>query len=159
MLALAVVATADELSLSVGDELAPTSGVVAAVSTSGVAVAEAPVLPPEGAIEVTADRLTYDRDSGWIEGFGNVVVLNGSDRLTADHVQVNMETEEADASGNVVMTRPSGVTKGDRLSFNFRTKEGQGDDLSGVADPFRWVSDTTEHVSTNIFVLRGAASC
>jgi lipopolysaccharide assembly outer membrane protein LptD (OstA) len=154
-LAAVAVAQTDPVGASPGDE-APAEAWGQAASTAQVAVVAAPEPPPPGAIEVTADRLTYDHDTGWIEGSGHVVVRNGLDTLTADHVQVNMETEDADASGHVVLTRPGGVTQGEHMSVNFGTQHGQAEALSGTAKPFRWISQSTEHVSTNTFVLRGA---
>ncbi|MBL7077492.1 MAG: LPS-assembly protein LptD, partial [Kiritimatiellae bacterium] len=130
----------------------------AVASTAQVAVADAPLpaLPPLGAIDVKGEKLVYDRETGWIEVTGNVIILKGSEKLTADYVQLNMETEEATAFGNVELTRPSGVTKGERMSYNFQTDEGHSDELSGHTRPFYWVAGSTEQVSTNRFVLHNA---
>ncbi len=155
--ALAAAAETDQVGVPFGDELL-TEDLVAAVSTGTVAVVSAtrPDGTPAGAIDVKADNLVYDKETGWIEATGNVVILNGPDKLTADYVQVNMETEEAMAFGNVVLLRPSGATKGDRLNYNFRTDEGHSDELSGETRPFYWVAKSTEQVSTNRFVLHNA---
>jgi lipopolysaccharide assembly outer membrane protein LptD (OstA) len=157
LFAVLAVAQTDQVGLSLGDELLP-GELVEAVSTAKVVAASMPVpdVPPLGAIDVKADKLIYDRETGWIEATGNVIILNGPDKLTADYVQVNMETEEAMALGNVVLLRPSGATKGERLSYNFKTDEGHSDALSGETKPFYWVAESTEQVSTNRFVLHNA---
>jgi LPS-assembly protein len=128
---------------------------LAGVLCVGAAETNAPALEP-GAVDVKADQLIYDRDTGWIEGRGNVVVVNGEDTLTADHVRVNMQTEKAEAFGHVVLTGPDGVTRSEHLSYDLKEQVGQADNISGLAKPFYWVSDSAERVSTNTYVLHKA---
>jgi len=157
LFALVAGAETDEIGVPFGDVLT-TEQLVGAASTAGVTAASAPIpeAPLPGAIDVKAEKLIYDRDTGWIEATGNVIILKGPEKLTADYVQVNMETEDAMAFGNVVLSRPSGTTKGERMNYNFKTDEGHSDELSGEAKPFYWVAQTTEQMSTNRFVLHNA---
>ena len=85
----------------------------------------------EERIEVKADSVKYDREGGWIEGRGHVVVRKGKDILRADFVRVNVKTKDAHAEGNVVLIRPDGVWRGKRLKYNFETRKGDALGLTG----------------------------
>lgn len=86
-------------------------------------------------IEVDADKLDYDRGTGWIEAHGHVVVRKGDQELRADYVQLDRDTGDAHASGNVVLIRADEVWNGENLHGNLRTKIWNIERLTGSFDP------------------------
>ena len=113
--------------------------------------------PEPRQVEVTAVRLDYNKETGWITAEGNAVVRQGDDVLRADSVRVNMNTEDAYARGNVHLTRGDGQElRTDRLDYNFRTGMGQTGGLSGQADPFILVEGTAETTAGNEYELHRA---
>ena len=75
-------------------------------------------------IDVTADKLEYNRETGWAEGRGNVIVTQGDQTLSADHMRVNTQTHVAEAKGNVVLSRGGVLWKGDALTYDFQNRTG-----------------------------------
>ncbi len=60
---------------------------------------------------ISADRLTYDRQTEIYTAEGGVMIQKDDLTLTADHVLLNQETGKARAEGNVLL-----ITNADRLS-------------------------------------------
>ena len=107
-------------------------------------------------IETNADKLDYDRSSGWIKATGNVVIRKGSKELRADYVRINVKTEDAYAFGNVIFKRPGTVWTGKRLHYNFRTRMGDTGDFVSDTKPFHMISKKSQKVSGNMYVLHDA---
>jgi hypothetical protein len=126
------------------------AGALAAVPRAAAQAAEA------AAVEIQADKLVFDRESGWAEGTGNVRVQRGVDRLQADYVRLNLETSDAEAFGNVVLTRPEQVIRGETLRYNFRTRWCDADVLRGESAPFRWEAGAGDRTTNGVFVLHNA---
>ncbi len=98
---------------------------------AGIRVSEQPV-------DVTADRLEYDEETGWVEAIGNAFIRRGEETLTADYVRVNAGTGEAYAVGDVeLIDADGGVWRGSKLRHNFKTREGEVAGLTLNMMPFR----------------------
>lgn len=109
------------------------------------------------AIDTKADKLNYDRKTGWVIASGNVVITKGTSRLTANYVRLNTKTEDAHAYGNVVLTEGDSVWEGDSLDYNFGEKTGSAVGISGRTEPFRVIhNDRIERTGPNTFVLHNA---
>ncbi|OGV69368.1 MAG: hypothetical protein A2283_20165 [Lentisphaerae bacterium RIFOXYA12_FULL_48_11] len=113
-------------------------------------------------MDAKADRLNYDRTTGWVEGIGHVVITKGDEQLRADFVRVNVNTEDAEAVGDVVLLKlaqPSTnaastnavlvvtnlnraavqyvtVWSGNKLKYNFKTKRGSAANMTYNVLPF-----------------------
>jgi lipopolysaccharide assembly outer membrane protein LptD (OstA) len=101
--------------------------------------------PQQGPVEASADQLDYDKQTGIIEGRGNVVIRQGSDELRADYVRYDTQTGAARATGAVTLKRADGVMTGESLDYNFKTGAGKAERLTLDAKPFRVVE--TKQVS------------
>ncbi len=105
--------------------------------TGGLPVSERPV-------DVTADRLEYDKNTGWVEAIGNAVIRQGGEILRADYVRVNVDTGQAYAVGDVKMVAADGaVWRGSKLSHNFKSREGEVTGLTLNMDPFRLLDSSS----------------
>lgn len=135
---------------------------VAAVAAAGMTVCLAGVAGAQEAaaeprVDARADKLNYDRTTGWIDAEGNVVVVKGDQQLRCDKARVNVQTEDVHAEGNVILRRTGQVWRGLELNYNFRTRIGNVLELAGGAGPFRLIrSDTSEQTADGVFVLRKA---
>jgi len=75
--------------------------------------------------ELSADRLTYDRDLELITATGNVEIMYGERTLLADKVSYNKKTDKVRAEGNVSLTDSLGQTVfGDKMEITGDLKNG-----------------------------------
>jgi LPS-assembly protein len=109
-------------------------------------------------VDVTADRIQYDKHAALIEAIGNAVVRRGEETLKADYIRVNVDSGEANAVGHVKMVSPDGdVWTGEKLTHNFRTHRGEVPGLKMTMDPFRLIrSEKAEQLDRNTFVIHDA---
>ncbi|HEX7127824.1 MAG TPA: LPS assembly protein LptD [Thermodesulfobacteriota bacterium] len=78
----------------------------------------------EGPVEVEADRISYDRQTGRYVLEGNVVARRGDLTLRADRVEIVPDGDVADAAGGVVIdARPDRLTA-DRVRINLGEQTG-----------------------------------
>jgi len=136
--------------------LAVCGAVLGAPLGGGAAEAGRVAGPGAGKIDAEADRLDYDRESGWVEGRGHAVVRMGEETLYADFIRVNTRTWDADAFGNVKLERPDGVWTGPRLHYNLKTREGDAPDLVGRSEPFRMTAERSEKGTDRTFTFHRA---
>lgn len=102
------------------------------------AKAEAPT------VEVYADRLEYEGDSGWVVATGRVRIRRGEEELQADRVRFHVPTEDIEAYGHVTLRRGQEVWTGEELRHNLRKGIGAVLGLAGRADPFRIQAERSE---------------
>jgi len=115
---------------------------------------ETPIEIEPSRIEVDADRLDYNRATGWVEARGHVVIQKGDQELRADHVRLNRNTEDFYASGNVRLKRAGEVWEGENLRGNLRTETWKIDTLTGNSDPFRVIEvEEAEKGRNGTFIL------
>lgn len=95
-----------------------------------------------GKIETNADDMDYDRNTGWIDARGNVLVKKGDQSITADYVRVNVKTENAFAYGNVTLKKGDQVWTGERVEGNFGTGEWDAFGFTGQGEPYRVVESS-----------------
>ncbi len=107
-------------------------------------------------IDARADQLDYNRETGWIEGRGSVVILKGDLELRADHVRVNVNTEMAHAIGHVTLRRGAEeLYRGERFDYSFKTGKGTVEGLTLKVPPFRLLeSRDARKVGRNRFIVR-----
>ncbi|MCK5849678.1 MAG: LPS-assembly protein LptD, partial [Kiritimatiellae bacterium] len=115
----------------------------------------------QGPIETTADKMTYNRTTGWMEARGNVVVKMGVDELRADYLRLNMNTKTAYAMGNVVLSQPGTVLRGKSVLYDIDKRVGEWIGLEGGTEPFYIInSRKTERVQDGkkfMYVIHDAA--
>ena len=76
-------------------------------------------------INITADSMTYDKDTGIYTAQGNVEIHQLDQVLRADTVEFENQTQMARAEGNVVYTTEDGDSlECETLEMNLETKEG-----------------------------------
>ncbi len=115
-----------------------------------------PAPPPEGSVEVNADRLEYDADRQLLIGIGNVMVRQHGDTLRADYLEVHTETQDAVARGNVFFDRDGRTWEGQEFSYNFETRVGDFGEFVAFNDPYYIRARDSRQVSPNEFHLRSA---
>lgn len=102
--------------------LAVIAGPVAA--QTGVALG-ALTVDPKDQVEVTADQLSFDQDSGRAVFQGNVLAVQGDLRLSAGRVEVAYDAESGDvtrltASGQVTFVTPAEAAEAARAVYDLR---------------------------------------
>lgn len=107
-------------------------------------------------ISAKADRLDYDRASGWVNAVGHAVVRKGKDVIHADRVRYNVETEDAEAVGRVVMNRDGNILKSDRIVYNFKTRTGKLPEFVYKCPPFQIVGKNSENLPNKDIRLQDA---
>ncbi len=85
----------------------------------------ADLIKGEAPIEIEAERLIFDRDTGIYQAHGKVEVTREEFFLKADHMQLNMTTKDVIAWGNVVMGEMEDLIECERLEVNLDTKTGR----------------------------------
>ncbi|MBI5588180.1 MAG: LPS-assembly protein LptD [Deltaproteobacteria bacterium] len=74
-------------------------------------------------MDITADYLTYDKDTDTYHAEGNVIIVQGPMILKTDSAMLNTYSGVASARGNVVAVDEGGNTlQGDNLTMNLREK-------------------------------------
>ncbi len=111
---------------------------------------------PDTPIEVDAERLDYDRQSGFITAEGRVRILCGPDELHADRVQVNVNSGDAYALGGIVLRRGAQEIRAEKLHYNFRTRVSSLDAPTVDAAPFHVTAESITSPGGNEYILRNA---
>lgn len=73
-----------------------------------LSIAAAPAADERASVEVTADQMDYNWNSGEMIAAGNVVAIREGDRLQGDRLEYNVNTESGSVIGNVIATRSDG---------------------------------------------------
>ncbi|MBE9528460.1 MAG: LPS-assembly protein LptD [Proteobacteria bacterium] len=78
---------------------------------------------PDAPVELTADRLDFDRATRTYRAEGSVVIAQEGTTIRAERATLNTETNIAEASGNVEMIDEGGNSvKGSSVTFNTKEK-------------------------------------
>lgn len=112
--------------------------------------------PPDGGVEIVADRMEYDADANIMRGIGNVQIRQHNDFLRADYVEVHTETEVAVARGNVFFERDGRTWQGEQFTYNFRTRVGEFGEFNAFQDPYYISARESEQAGPGLFRLSGA---
>ncbi len=108
-------------------------------------------------LQITADELSFDNDTGWAEAKGRVIVIKDGQKLQAVYARINTETDDVYAAGNVRLQYAGGQWEGEELSGNFGTKEWEIGESAGSSKPFRIIKSEGAKGQTNgFFVIAGA---
>lgn len=83
-----------------------------------------PVSASDQPVQITADRLEYDRTSDTYSAKGSVVIVQGSKRLTGDQVTLRMLSGLASAKGDVHLTDAGSEVWAEDLELNLNTNAG-----------------------------------
>ena len=98
-------------------------------------------------IYITADKITSDDESGIIDAFGNVILIDDDgNKMRADSVSYDQKNNQSSASGNVIISDPPGNTY---FMKEVNTKDGLNN-LIGQNIKSR-MNDGTRVVGSNIF--------
>ena len=104
-------------------------------------------------VEISADAFSAS-SNGWIVADGNVLVRQNDMQITADHIRVNKETGDIVAEGDVVLVREGqGVTRTDRLAYNYKTGEGVTPKLDVHSSVFRVISEKATRLDDGSYTL------
>jgi len=76
-------------------------------------------------VDIEADRLQYDQDSGTYQAEGAVRVQSGPISLHSESIQVNPQTTEVVARGAVRISSPEGDVEGESLQLNLQSGLGR----------------------------------
>jgi len=112
------------------------AGTVVALGQEGAGVRKAPAAPA-APIDAKANKLIYDRNTGRLEAWGNVVIKVGSDELRADYMRGNTVTKTLYAVGNVILRQDGKEMRGRRLRYNMADRTGVWEGLEGSMEPFQ----------------------
>ena len=91
---------------------------------------------PTGPIDARANKLIYDRETGRLEAWGNVIVKVGEDELRADYMRGNTITKMLYAVGNVMLRQSGREMRGRSLRYNMADRTGVWEGLEGDMEPF-----------------------
>lgn len=79
--------------------------------------AAAPSGNSNGPIQVTANVLTYDRDSQLLNASGQVIATQGNDTLKGDLMEYHLDSQNGFVTGNVIVNRAGGVMTAARVDL------------------------------------------
>lgn len=83
----------------------------------------ADIMQKESPADITADYLTYDKDTDTYHAEGNVIIVQGSMTLKTDSAMLNTYSGVASARGNVVVVDEGGnALQSDNLTMNLKEK-------------------------------------
>ncbi|MDY0190608.1 MAG: LPS assembly protein LptD [Desulfuromonas sp.] len=105
-------------------------GVISCLITASVAVAS-DVQKRDAPVEIQADELNFDKQTGIYAARGQVDIQQDQTRLQADKVDYNTITGDADAVGNAVLNDPDGTLAGSELNVNMKTNIGVANNAKG----------------------------
>lgn len=135
-----------------GTEKKSSSGQTLSGGVPGVSVdRKTPVL-------LTADKMSYDRNTGVVSASGNVEISQGRRVLKADTVSYNQKTGVVTAVGNVSITEPSGeVFFADRAVLTKEMREGVIEKIRILLqDDARVAANGAVRIGGNTTVMRKA---
>jgi LPS-assembly protein len=75
--------------------------------------------------QITADKLSYDRDEGLYVAQGNVVIVRGGQVLKAKEARYNEKTGMVEATGDVVLEANGDVLKAEKAVFDLNSQTGK----------------------------------
>jgi LPS-assembly protein len=75
--------------------------------------------------QITADKLSYDRDEGLYVAQGNVVIVRGGQVLKAKESRYNEKTGMVEATGDVVLEANGDVLKAEKAVFDLNSQTGK----------------------------------
>lgn len=78
----------------------------------------------DGDINVDAEELTYDRQTGQVVARGKVVIQRGDTELRADEVRIDRPSNQAEAFGGVQLITPDGVIDAERAYLDLSNETG-----------------------------------
>ncbi|HUI46978.1 MAG TPA: LPS assembly protein LptD [Nitrospirota bacterium] len=109
--------------------------------------------PKKIPVNVTADKLDYDRDTDVYIAAGHVKIEQAGIRLEADKVILNNKTGVAEAEGNVYLQDQGNVVRAAKLTTNLRTSEGviYKGDVFMKKDNYHLKGDVIERKSETVY--------
>jgi LPS-assembly protein len=75
--------------------------------------------------QITADKLSYDRDEGLYVAQGNVVIVRGGQVLKAKEARYNEKTGMVEAIGDVVLEANGDILKAEKAVFDLNSQTGK----------------------------------
>lgn len=104
-------------------------------------------------VDVKADAFSAS-SNGWVNAVGNVLVRRGDAQVTADRISVNKQTGEIIADGNVIFVcEGQGATRTDHLEFNYKTGEGITPKIDVQSGAMRVISENAKRLSDGSYEL------
>ena len=81
--------------------------------------------PSEIPVNLLADEMSFDQESGLVSAYGNVEITHGERTLLADKVTYNQNTDIVQAAGNITILEPSGeILFADQITITGDLKDG-----------------------------------
>ncbi|MBE9504378.1 MAG: LPS-assembly protein LptD [Proteobacteria bacterium] len=110
-------------------------------------------------VEITADKLEYDKTLDEIHATGNVKLTSGDTTLEADNVTYSQGKGHASVEGEFILSAEEDVITGKDMEYSFERSTGS---MSGASifikkDNLRIAGDHIQKVGENEYTIRGAA--
>ena len=74
--------------------------------------------------QITADKMSYDREEGLFRAEGNVVIMRGGQVLKANEARYNEKTGMVEAVGDVVLETNGDVLRAEKALFDLISQTG-----------------------------------
>ena len=75
--------------------------------------------------QITADKMSYDREEGLFRAEGNVVIMRGGQVLKANEARYNEKTGMVEAVGDVVLETNGDVLRAEKALFDLNSQTGK----------------------------------
>jgi len=75
--------------------------------------------------QISADKMSYDRDEGLYAAEGNVVITRGGQVLTAEEARYNEKTGMVEAIGDVVLETNGDILRAEKALFDLNSQTGK----------------------------------
>jgi LPS-assembly protein len=91
-------------------------------------------------VEIFSENLSYNNNSKTYTATSYVEIKYGKFHLTADRATFNNQTGDVLAEGNVVLDEEDSRITGDRIVMNIKTKQGEIENGAGFISPYYYFS-------------------
>ncbi len=135
----------------------------AAVSTSNMLTGFTSAGPAtqtgeQAPVDLQADNVSYDEDTGVVTASGNVIMVQDGRILRADEISYFLNEDRVRATGNVVLNEVNGdIHFSQSVEFNDKLKNGFVEGLKTyLNDGSRFTAETGQRLNGNETVMSGA---
>lgn len=113
---------------------------------------------PDAPVDLEADNLQHDEDTGIITASGHVELVQGARILRADSISYNLNNDTVTAKGNIVLSEPNGdVHFADQVELSDEMRNGFVRGLeSYMAQGGHFTAEEGRRINEKLIVMRNA---
>jgi hypothetical protein len=102
----------------------------------------------------SADRITYNRETGIVTGEGNVEIVQTVNKLQGDKVTINVPRQIAEIEGDVVASGQGSLVTGTSGVYDFQTGQGVFHNARGYDEPWYVSAEEIDRSATGEYTMK-----